>query len=233
MLNVQPKYNYENSFARIRPINQNEQIDNDEIKRILNYVVYCGRKMLSQKVDITNSPLTNMCDLMQSYLGYLLESLGVYCIPNVTLQTIGKNINYHSYTTVVFNTSKGVKIYLLDITYRQFFLLENCTKENFAIKNNKIIIAPDPGYFICKDILNIDTAAELLYNGFIELTPKTAKIYGDSFKLGQTNKNIFDVVGESGYSYLLSFLNKRSSYSYDKDELFKDNKNCKIYEKLL
>lgn len=78
----------------------------------------------------------------------------------------------HAFGTVRFsiveNGKPVEKYFLIDTTYRQFFIKEKCSKIHYYLGD---MIAPTIGYFIEDE----EFAKTLMEDGFIELTPLTAK----------------------------------------------------------
>ncbi len=84
---------------------------------------------------------------------------------------------------------------LLDPTFRQFCLKENCTYDKFYDKNKskRKFIAPHPGYFMIADNLKqfgvFQEAAQkseqlckqIIARGYFYLNEENAKLYGDAF----------------------------------------------------
>lgn len=83
--------------------------------------------------------------------------------------------------------------YLIDATFRQFFLRDNYSISGRFVKDKRFgnKVAPVAGYW-CINLPNgKEFAEEILRNGFIELTPENAKIYGDSFMLEEKKDQEF------------------------------------------
>ena len=105
--------------------------------------------------------------------------------------------------------------FLLDPTFRQFCLKENCTDSNFYDKK-----APDPGYFMNKsNLLKLGVPQEvaersellakyLISRGYFLLSEESAKIYGDAFVRASKRKEFQNVPIEmTGKQYIENFEN--------------------------
>ena len=75
------------------------------------------------------------------------------------------------------------EIYLIDPSYSQFFLKENCHEDKYLINQEKqmVLLTPDPGYYYLNNPHHINIARRIMEKGFIKLNQNTAKVYFDSF----------------------------------------------------
>jgi len=206
-------------------------ITEEEIKTILDFVISEARKLLEEifYIDISDNPLTNKCDLVQAMIGHVLEKLGAYVRIASTQEVIDKSVEGHSFLIVSFPLKKDneviEKFYIIDPTYRQFFLKENCRDTKYFIKDNHILIAPHPGYYYLHNQDMIPIAIRIIEDGYIVLDDITAKAYGDSFYVTHRGySNSFDQnkkTNISGSIYINSFLKAKSQYSKSEEELRK------------
>lgn len=188
-------------------IKSNNTMNND-IMSIIKKAIYESFLSLSKNkklnLDIANNPLINKCDLVRDRIvDYLTINYGNYNLEIMPLETqdiIDNDVTGHSILIVSLNN----KNYLVDPTYSQFFLKENCSKENYMINHERrmVLLAPDPGYYYLTNPSHIKVAKEIIENGVIELTEETAKIYFDSF-----NKT------KRGYSGYLNLTNEAMEIS--------------------
>lgn len=188
-------------------IKSNNTMNND-IMSIIKKAIYESFLSLSKNkklnLDIANNPLINKCDLVRDRIvDYLTINYGNYNLEIIPLETqdiIDNDVTGHSILIVSLNN----KNYLVDPTYSQFFLKENCSKENYMINHERrmVLLAPDPGYYYLTNPSHIKVAKEMIENGVIELTEETAKIYFDSF-----NKT------KRGYSGYLNLTNEAMEIS--------------------
>lgn len=200
----------------------NSEISEIEMQTILDFIISNARMLINRlNIDVKEDPLTNKCDLMQAMVGQALEKLGINVTKIETQKTISDEVEGHSF--LIANFPK--KSYIVDPTYRQFFLKDNCTESKYFIKDNMILIAPHPGYYYVKNPKDVKIATSIIEDGYIELTEKTAKVYGDSFYTthrGYSNNfNKTYTTNVSGNVYVNSFLKCNSNYSMTPEDLYK------------
>lgn len=224
-----------------------EGILKEEAELILDWVVYNARVYLNKSLseageDIFSSTLTGTCGLAQSLTGFPLESMGLDVKPTNIRVCLSPQAGNHAFLVVKFpiktkaNTVEE-KYYLVDITYKQFCLSERCNKTKFFSEDERFKgqCTPDPGYFISLSKKGRNVAAKILKDGYIELTPENAKIYGDSFKLcerglssyqGNLDKKNFKT-NISGEEYIKRFTSYLDDYDYTKEEFLEWEYNIK------
>lgn len=195
--------------------NNEKGISLQETKIILDWCIYNNRLTLSKLgVNNTTNSYDGYCELSQLLTIYPLEQLGL----KVTKNTANDSFNYpynHSFGSVRFLINNGkysyYQYFLIDSTYRQFFIKDRCSKIYYYLNEKKL---PDPGFFV-KDK---HFAGELIKNGYIELNKETAKKYGQPFsESGKQNINL---------DYIDSIINKTNDYSLNISEL--DDINIKM-----
>lgn len=198
----------------IQKLKLNIQLTNSEKELILDYYVNKGRSILGNylNIDISEDPLTNRCDLAEHIIGKLLEKDGITVYPKETQEIINSTCVGHSFVISIIQDTP----YLIDLTYRQFFLKENCNKENYFIKDDKIIKTPSPGYFML-DEEGLDISKKIIEQGYIELNNSVAKKYCDSFYYTKTGINDYSNI--TGSIYLKALLKENTNYAVD-DERF-------------
>lgn len=162
------------------------------------------------------------CDLAQSILYHYLNNLNCKLYPAMTQNIISKEITGHSFLCLKLLVENKEQLYLLDPTYIQFFKQEKCSKDNYFISkkyNNKVLLTPDPGYFIQEHQKN--NAEFLLNHGYINLTEETAKMYGDSFLNTKQGREVSNLKYESlpGNFYLEAFRKGNEKLSKTEEEL--------------
>lgn len=222
----------ENKLHNIISNSSMEGLTDIEIKALLDYVINKAREILATvfNIDIVNDPLTNKCDLMQAMVGYALEKMGADVKIIETQKTISSEVEGHSFLIVGFpsqnNGNVVEKFYLVDPTYRQFFLNENCSDSKYLIKDKMILIAPHPGYYYLYNKEMMPIAEKIISDGYIELTSDSAKAYGDSFYVTHRGyKNNFDQDRKTtimGDIYTKAFLKGKSKYSISEEDLSKN-----------
>ena len=201
----------ENRISRIEnDIINNIEIPNNDIEYLLECLCYMVRCMFTN--DLENYSFEYKCDTAQSIIYYYLESLNIGVYACQTQNAITRGVVGHSFITCIINDIP----YLIDPTYKQFFLNDNCTKNNYIKIDNKIIKTPDPGYFIKEEDKYL--ISKLLKNGYSVLSKDIARIYGDSFYNTKPleSPNFKSIKGSV---YINAFLRNTSKLSKTKEEL--------------
>lgn len=183
----------------------NNGISMEDAINIIKWTVYNTRKnIMSLGINLDTNSLDGYCELAQLISLYPLEQLGI----TVTKNTASDSFDYpynHAFGTVKFlineNGNPVEKYFLIDTTYRQFFVKEKCNKIQFYLDE---MVGPDAGYYV----EDKELAKELMKNGFIELTGETARKYGEPFtKVFNADTNI---------NYLESIINSKNNYVLNK-----------------
>jgi hypothetical protein len=120
------------------------------------------------------------------------------------------------------NGKTQIHTYLLDPTFRQFCLKENCNKSVYSDEQRlqRGYVAPHPAYFLTKEYLKEQGESEekiktsnyiaqvLINRGFMELTEENAKIYGDAFARAGIREQFKDIpLKMTGRDYIYEFEN--------------------------
>lgn len=136
----------------------------EESREFLDWLIY---QMLIYK-DLDD--LHGLCGATQCFGVYVCEDLGVEAKPFVTHSF---NAYYgHAAYVVKLNVEGEEKFFLMDPTFRQFCKPESCRQWNKD---------PHPGYHLAQREEEIGILNTLLTQGYIELTPKIAEVYLNSF----------------------------------------------------
>lgn len=193
----------------------------EDTKLLLESLAYTVRKKIAdyEGKDMQDYSYYYKCDLAQSMIYYYLKGLNINVHPVNTNDVIDA-VCGHSLILATIKTTAGDKLYLIDPTYIQFFSKENCNINKFVIINNKVCIAPDPGFFVVNS-KNTNKLLPLLTEGYIEFKEDVAKAYGDSFfqtKQGTAPDQIKNNVA-SGSNYIRWFLKFTSKISKSIEEL--------------
>lgn len=232
--------------------NQNAQslvdgIEEQEAEALLEWVVQNAREGLVYGHDVAvikDMNLGGYCGLGQGITGFTLQNMGL--LPNISNAYEMFDGNQHSFVTVeipVKDSNNGVqnKLYLVDTTYRQFFLREygGRVDDTGYIKDKRFgnKVAPIAGYWAVQMPNGIEFSETLLADGYIELTEENAKIYGDSFALeAKERKNTTKVpkreeliTGTSGKEYIRRMvdLSLQRKIDYSQKELEMSQINIK------
>ena len=159
-------------------------LTNSEMETILNSIVQSSREyLIVRKIDVENESLTGLCALVS---GFICSNYYKYFnIDHLKNYNLFETAFSHDFNVIHFTTINGeTKSYIIDLTFRQFFLISRSIKERrYHVIENAIM----PGYFIDEDLARV-----LLSKGYIELTNENAKKYCDAFNLTAINmKNVF------------------------------------------
>ena len=201
-------------FSARNKLLDNKVLTVEEERIILDFYVNEVRKSLSRvlNIDIYNDPLTNRCDTAQLLMGSLLENVGITVYPKETEDVISPEVINHSFLVAIINHDA----YLIDLTYRQFFIKENCDIERLKMNDDLIYDTPDPGFFASRPPLR-ETVNEILKSGYVLLDENTAKHYCDSFYFAKRGRGWYNDI--KGSIYLKSLLSETHEYSINEDVL--------------
>lgn len=175
--------------------NKNQGITEQEAEEILKWTVQNARDELAKDRNLQEESLLGCCGFGQAITAQTLRNMGLN--PNVcnVNPTIGEDTGRHAFITVNIpvKTSEKVedKMYLVDTTFRQFFLREEITNSRGEFIKDKEFgnkVAPMAGYWLLKLQGGRELAEEILSKGYIELTGERAKLYGDSFILEEKER---------------------------------------------
>ena len=215
-----------------KAINQNKDeqsivagIEEKEAEMLLQWVVQNAREGLVHGRDVSEikkEDLCMACGLGQGITGFTLLNMGL--TPNVS--NAGSTFDEggrHAFLTVEIPIKRTYgevenKLYLVDTTYRQFFVRDEYTIMGKGFIKDKRFgnkVAPLEGYWAMKLPNGMKFSKRLLEEGYIELTEQNAKVYGDSFTLaGKTREDYSKVpkkkeliTGIDGKSYIERMLN--------------------------
>lgn len=170
-----------------------EGISKKDAESLLAWVVQNAREnfIATSKISLKEESLLGYCGFGQGITAITLENMGLF--PNIlnANPTFSNRSGRHAFLTVEMpikqdNGEIANIAYLVDTTYRQFFLrneVTNCYGEYIKDKRYGGRVAPLAGYWTLQMQNGKEFAEELLSKGFLELTEENAKIYGDSFTL--------------------------------------------------
>ncbi len=220
ILNTNPlvmnNINYEEIKQIESKIKNKEPLTEEEADYFLDFVVYATRCKVVKDFSET---FEYKCDLAQSIMTYYLRSLGIETHPNSTQATIAPEVEGHNFNVVRLNVLGEDKDYLVDATYRQFFLKDNCQDSKFVTYQGLILVSAHPGYFIKKE--DYALVEDFLKHGYMEMNGKNAKVYGDSFFQTKTMIRKEDIPNYQlpGSSYMKLFLRGNEHLSKSEEEL--------------
>ena len=203
-------------------IKENQPLTEEEIQIFLDNLIYQTRTKFTK--DLKEYSFEFKCDTAISIISHYLNELNVINHPCQTQQQITDHIEGHSFLTAEFNVNNQIIPYLIDPTYRQFFLKEKCSESAFIYYQGKIIIRnPAPGYYIKENDKEI--TSQFLKDGYTVLDENIARIYGDSFYNTKVGTKVEEDTFQSlpGSIYINSFLKGKDKLSKTKDELALQN----------
>ena len=174
-----------------------EGITKSEATELINWVVQRDRAILNQGSirygeTIKTDSLHGLCGLSQGIVTTLFNNMGLQArVSNVNPTITGEGLGgIHSFSTISIpikdeNDSASEVNWLIDATYKQFFLRDEFSVSGRFVKDRRFgdKVAPCAGYWCINLPGGEEFAHELLKNGFVQLTSENAKIYGDSFLL--------------------------------------------------
>ena len=189
-----------------------EPLTEEEINIFLDYICYETRCKFTN--DINNFSFQFKCDKAQAIITHYLNSLKVEVHHCMTQNVITEDIEGHSFLIAIFNVNGINTPYLVDPTYRQFFIDD---KKDYILYNSKILRTPSPGYFIKEE--DKTEIQKLLINGYHLLDENIARIYGDSFYNTKTGYRRREFQSISGNIYINSFIKGHEPLSTSPEEL--------------
>ncbi len=166
------------------------------------------RKCLNNDLedDIREDSLMGCCGLSQGIIYTILKEMGLEArVSNINPTITGENLGGHAFNSVTIPVKQqdGTHIeknFLIDATYRQFFIRDNFSVSGRYIKDKRFggKASPMAGYWCINLPGGKEFAEEILSSGFVELTPENAKLYGDSFMLERNMDKKFQERYEKG-----------------------------------
>ena len=193
--------------------NFNKEYDSEEEE--LRYIIYNVRcKLLNESV---NDPLIDKCSYSSNLVSRCASELDlknrrVVIYPGFTKEhsMLHFGSGYHAFNIVTINN----KNYIVDLTYRQFFLRDGNSLERIGVCS---LFNTLPGRFMTMTESRKKTAYKLLKDGYVEMTDENIKNYFDGFALSYRNATYYDETDDfsfttaySPYDYM-RFINEKDS----------------------
>lgn len=222
-----------------------EGITLEETIKFLDYVIFNARSYAVRNIpeSITTASMMGQCAPTQRINTELLSRLGLDVRPFNTSDCIGeipmneedkkrvKNGWYdsialrHSVVLVSIpivdeNGKTQMYEFLLDPTFRQFCLEENCSEERFCDRTwlEHGHLAPHPGYFMMSENLKKWGESEeiaknsenlcktIISRGYFYLSEENAKLYGDAFVRASKRLEFqLEPINMTGQDYIKNF----------------------------
>ena len=165
----------------------------EDCVQMMEVIVHRTRKSLSENFDLKTASLEQHCINTSWEVQNICEKLGVKQTSYSCSQNLGYSF-FHCFNVVSFELPNGeTKYYLVDCTYRQFFIYSYSFLERIGMPYNS---GPSMGAYMMMDDRRKQIAEEILTKGFIEFTPEVIKAYFDSFVFSGRNGLYYDSLGK-------------------------------------
>lgn len=128
----------------------------DEVNKLLEWVVQTDRKCLSNDLDdIRENSLMGSCGLSQGIVYTILKEMGLEArVSNINPTITGENLGGHAFNSVAIPVKQQDETYveknfLIDVTYRQFFVRDYYSVSGRFIKDKRFggKASPMAGYW--------------------------------------------------------------------------------------
>ena len=246
------------NIRRAREKGSNDGLTEYEANQLLEWTVQNAREGLAKdrKGGIKNKSLMGYCGFSQAITGYTLINMGFNPYITNASKCLGDNAGRHAFLCVNIPI-KGMeeeKLFLIDATYRQFFLYDKYTNSHGEYINDPEFgkdVPSIPGYWLLKSKGGREVAEKILSDGYIECTEEVAKLYGDSFELAgreresnrrgrvPSNKELDSGISGAQYIFNMTSPHCQTKIDYSIEEfdnwginlntpLMKDNETNKI-----
>lgn len=182
ILDTRPNFDYASSFYMEMPNTDSEQMPSYLINEAWQVFAYYYAKDQSLK----NTSFINQCDYFSSMISLMCREYDIpcyeICINPGFLDTaeLYEGTKYHKLCIVFLNG----EYYLLDPSYRQFFLIQIASLKRIGIP---FLDGPVAGAFMLLDSRRKALASTLISQGYIKLNSEVLKDYCDGFAMSFRN----------------------------------------------
>ncbi len=196
------------------------------------------------EIEFFEDSLGGSCGISQAATVFPLLELGVQVTIN-NVCSLPDCTDRHAFATCTLPIKDGNQIYekqfLIDVTYRQFFLAIECNEGRYfeGGLQFKDKTSPSAGYYVCKTPEGISFATELLTKGFVELTEANARIYGNGFSceaiyLSTPIDDKKRIVSHTGKEYInvINDKNLQEDLDYTIEELIGYGYNVSLHNQI-
>ena len=121
-----------------------------------------------------------LCGEAANLAASLLKLLNIDHFQINIKEILKEKLNIHAITILDFHSKNVESKYILDPTFRQFLVKEECIYETLKTTNS-YKLGTYPGYFLSLTKEGIGFATSLLNNGYFKITNENLKLYFDSF----------------------------------------------------
>ena len=214
---IENNFDY-NFLCEIEQKLKNYAVTEKEQLYLLKWIVARIQKFIPSD-DLTYSLL---CGETADLASILLKSLNIDYFQINIKDILKEKLNIHAITILDFRSKYGESKYILDPTFRQFLVKEECKYEILKFPKN-FPLGTYPGYFLSLTKEGTKFATELLNNGFFKMTNENLKIYFDSFMMyrndyWQRNLN-YDIRNGEEYRYELYRCPKHKNIYNSNEEI--------------
>lgn len=181
----------------------------DDADLILDWLVYMARSSYARQSfwsrsdkNIDNLTFENECEDMSKIILKICQENGIECkIKRINpgfedTARLYDGIKYHDVCVVTLSK----KEYLVDCTYRQFFMLKGNSFDRIGVP---YLSNACPGIFMTLNNSRMEVANRVLTRGWIPLKDEYAKNYFDGFALSFRNGIYYEETGD--YSYTTNY----------------------------
>ncbi len=235
------------SVLQHRKEGQSDGISMEEADLILQSTVQSARLTLAReeasRVDFFEASLDGCCGYSQALTAFPLLDLGVDITIN-NVNSLPDCVTRHSYITCTLPINEEEqtieKDFLIDATYRQFFILLRCNEGRFyeGDERFKDKCGPDCGYYLATEE-GISFAKSLLSRGYMELTEYNAKMYGTAFSAMSINRSttkeqVQTILGHSGREYIDAMHHEmiQEGLDYSPEEILENKGNISLFSEI-
>ena len=178
---------------------KNGYIDIKYVELLLNYVAAYSRRGVCMGIDSPlTSSMTGRCATAANICHELLTKMGFNPSVFNVKDLINEKDEIHELCKLTIPVKVNDQIinkeFILDPTFKQFCLKQDCTidKYNGEKRFQFHKATPSPGYFLNLTEEGKNFATSLLYYGYFETTDQLLKMYGDAFKLFTIESNEYN-----------------------------------------
>ena len=181
------------------PRNNHEFNSNEEEK--LGYIIYNVRSKL---LNDNNDSLIDMCSYSSNLVSRCARELDlntrrIVIYPGFTKEhsSLHFGSGYHAFNIVSING----KNYIVDLTYRQFFLRDRSSLERIGVCTLSNTL---PGKFMTMNESRMNTALKILKDGYAFMTDENIKNYFDGFALSYRNATYYEETDDFSFTTIYS-----------------------------
>lgn len=231
----------EPNFIYTRHLPKKPNTNNHEI--LLDWLVYMARReyaytnFWTKKTSIEGLSFEDKCVDMSKRVASICSENDIKCVIKrinpgfLETAKLHNGMDFHDICIVTINDRE----YIVDCTYRQFFMLKWNSLERIGIP---FLFNTKPGTFMKLNYNRLSLADTLLKRGWIPFTKDNIKNYFDGFALSFRNGLYYDLTGDysfttnySGLDYI-NFLNDTDNQvNHESEDVLKLQKSLSKYHR--